>query len=176
MDGYDATRAMRAWEQKYNHPPVPILALTADAFKEALDQSMAAGCNAHLTKPIAKAVLVDAIRRHALPCSHQAPVPAKQLETEVTKSPGLSKLAPRYLKNMGKELEALRLAEAEEDYATIQRIGHNLHGTGGSFGFPMITEFGSQMEQAAKDRVMSKARSAIVQLDIYLERVTAAKH
>ncbi len=174
MDGYDATRAMRDWEQRHGHAPVPILALTADAFKGALDQSMAAGCNAHLTKPIAKVSLVDAIRRYALPCSHPSPaVPAKPTPSE---EPALSTLGPRYLKNVEKELKALRLAEAAEDYATIQRIGHNLHGSGGSFGFPMITEFGNQMEQAAKDRAMSRIRGTIVQLDMYVERVTAGNH
>jgi HPt (histidine-containing phosphotransfer) domain-containing protein len=77
---------------------------------------------------------------------------------------------------VAKELKALRLAEAAEDYATIQRIGHNLHGSGGSFGFPMITEFGNQMEQAAKDRAMERIRGTIVQLDMYVERVTAGNH
>ncbi len=55
MDGFDATKAMRAWERSRETPPMPILALTADAFKEAAGQSTAAGFTAHLTKPIAKA-------------------------------------------------------------------------------------------------------------------------
>jgi len=62
-------------------------------------------------------------------------------------------------------LRESRLAEAAGDYATIQRIGHNLHGTGGSFGFPLITELGAAMEQAAKDKEMDRARTALSQLE-----------
>ena len=68
MDGFDATRAMRDWERSRGTLPMPILALTADAFKEAAGQSAAAGFTAHLTKPIAKATLMDAIRRYAASC------------------------------------------------------------------------------------------------------------
>ena len=73
MDGLDATRAMRDWERVQNAAPLPILALTADAFKESAGQSAAAGFTAHLTKPIAKATLMDAIRRYASACDRPAP-------------------------------------------------------------------------------------------------------
>ena len=73
MDGFDATRAMRDWERGQNgSAPLPILALTADAFKESAGQSAAAGFTAHLTKPIAKATLMDAIRRYASSCDRPA--------------------------------------------------------------------------------------------------------
>lgn len=170
MDGYAATCAIRTWEQQHGGRPVPIIALTADAFKEAVDQSLSAGCDAHLTKPIAKATLVEAIRLHALACD-QPPqsVPAPIAEAESS----LSALAPRYLENMGKQLEVLRLAESLEDYGTIQRVGHNLHGTGASFGFPRITEFGIALEQAAKDRAMSKIRTAITEFEWYVQHLLA---
>ncbi|MBF0317671.1 MAG: hypothetical protein HQL04_05795, partial [Nitrospirae bacterium] len=42
----------------------PILALTAHALSEHVQKSLNAGCNGHLTKPIKKAVLMDAIARY----------------------------------------------------------------------------------------------------------------
>ena len=42
------------------------MALTANAFQEELDKSLAAGCDAHLTKPIKKKTLLEAIRRYAV--------------------------------------------------------------------------------------------------------------
>jgi CheY-like chemotaxis protein len=57
MDGYAATRAIRAWERAQQRPPVPILALTAYALHGDSTNSLAAGCNGHLTKPIRKACL-----------------------------------------------------------------------------------------------------------------------
>ncbi len=178
MDGLDATRAMRDWERVQNAAPLPILALTADAFKESAGQSAAAGFTAHLTKPIAKATLMDAIRRYASACDRPAPIPqltgggpaTSILETSALE-PSITRLAPRFLKNVEKDLKTLSDAEAAEDYATVQRIGHNLNGTGGAFGFPQITELGALMEQGAKDQAMDKIRPAIHELASYLKQV-----
>jgi CheY-like chemotaxis protein len=175
MDGYAATKAMRAWELAQGSRPVPILALTADAFKEAMEQSVAAGFNAHLTKPIGKATLLEAIQRYALPCDQPARPATPSTGKVAPVEPSVAAMAPRYLKNMEKSLQELRAAEAIQDYASIQRIGHNLHGTGGSFGFPLITQFGATMEQAAKDRDMGQIGSAILQLGSYLEQLLAGR-
>ncbi len=182
MDGFDATRAMRAWELARGSTPLPILALTADAFKESAGQSAAAGFTAHLTKPIAKATLMEAIRQHSASCDRAAPMapsngerPGRAGMIDASNvDPSIARLAPRYLKNMEKELNALEAAQVDEDYATIQRIGHNLNGTGGSFGFPRITELGACIEQAAKDRALDRIQPAILELASYLEQVQSS--
>ncbi|MFW5490376.1 MAG: ATP-binding protein [Desulfovibrio sp.] len=61
MDGHAATREIRRWEAEHGERPVPILALSAHAFDEDRQNSLAAGCNGHLTKPIKKRTLLDAI-------------------------------------------------------------------------------------------------------------------
>ncbi len=56
MDGYDATRAIR----KSGHPRaerIPIIAMTADAFREDVARAAAAGMDGHLAKPIDPALL-----------------------------------------------------------------------------------------------------------------------
>jgi CheY-like chemotaxis protein len=67
MDGLQATSAIRQWEREQQHGPTPIVALTANAFTEEANKSLAAGCMAHLTKPIKKKVLLEAIRKYARP-------------------------------------------------------------------------------------------------------------
>ena len=52
MDGYDATIAIRNWEQEHNEHALPIIALTAHAMKERLDKAITSGMNSHLVKPI----------------------------------------------------------------------------------------------------------------------------
>jgi PAS domain S-box-containing protein len=64
MDGYSATHHIRLWERRHGRPAVPILALTAFGMKEEEARSRAAGCTAHLTKPIRKATLFAAIAEH----------------------------------------------------------------------------------------------------------------
>jgi len=65
MDGYTATREIRTWEIANGVSPTPVIALTANALKEDAQRSFDAGCTAHLTKPIKKASLLEAIREHA---------------------------------------------------------------------------------------------------------------
>jgi CheY-like chemotaxis protein len=62
MDGYAATRAIRDWEQTHGRSRTAIIALTANAVKEDMDRSLAAGCDDHLTKPIKKQTLLSALR------------------------------------------------------------------------------------------------------------------
>ncbi|MEO8339562.1 MAG: PAS domain S-box protein, partial [Nitrospirota bacterium] len=65
MDGYQATEAIREWEREQQRTPTPIVAFTANAFKEDLEMSLAVGCVAHLTKPLRKQALLNAIAEHA---------------------------------------------------------------------------------------------------------------
>ncbi|WP_459865713.1 ATP-binding protein [Endothiovibrio diazotrophicus] len=64
LDGYGATREIRRWEREQGLPHTPILALTAHAFAQDHDESREAGCDDHLTKPIKKRVLLEALARH----------------------------------------------------------------------------------------------------------------
>ena len=65
MDGYAATRAIRQWEREEGRQSLIIMALSAHAGIEKAGESLAAGCNEHLTKPIKKQALLDAIQRVA---------------------------------------------------------------------------------------------------------------
>ncbi len=61
VDGYAATRAIREWEREHNRAHTPIIALTASVLGDAVLLSRAAGCDAHVGKPISKATLLHAI-------------------------------------------------------------------------------------------------------------------
>lgn len=52
MDGYEATRRIRSMKDRPDGEKIPIIAMTANAFAEDMQASLAAGMNAHLTKPI----------------------------------------------------------------------------------------------------------------------------
>ncbi|MBF0370108.1 MAG: PAS domain S-box protein [Magnetococcales bacterium] len=61
MDGYEATRRIRAWETAQGISPTPIVALTANAMKEDQWKTVEAGCDMHLTKPIRRGRLLEMI-------------------------------------------------------------------------------------------------------------------
>ncbi|KAJ5924663.1 hypothetical protein N7466_008850 [Penicillium verhagenii] len=51
-NGYDTCRDIRAWEQKNHYPQIPIMALSANAMKEQIENAARAGFNDYVTKPI----------------------------------------------------------------------------------------------------------------------------
>jgi CheY-like chemotaxis protein len=58
MDGFEATRKIRAFEEERRtenaeYPEnVPIIAITANVFREDIEKCLAAGMNGHLGKPL----------------------------------------------------------------------------------------------------------------------------
>jgi CheY-like chemotaxis protein len=65
LDGLAATRALRAWEREQGRLPTPVVALTASVMAEDIRQALAAGCDAHLAKPLKKAALLAAIDHYS---------------------------------------------------------------------------------------------------------------
>ena len=61
MDGLEATRQIRSLSDISRAKTVPIIAMTANALKESIEESFKAGMNAHLTKPISPEKLFQAI-------------------------------------------------------------------------------------------------------------------
>jgi len=66
MDGYAATRAIRALERERGAAPTPVIAVTANAFREDQERCEAAGCTDYLAKPASKLKLLECVVRHAL--------------------------------------------------------------------------------------------------------------
>jgi CheY-like chemotaxis protein len=66
MDGYEATRAIREVDSEYARA-IPIVAMTANVFREDIERCLEAGMNAHVGKPL-DFTEVTAILRHYLNC------------------------------------------------------------------------------------------------------------
>ena len=60
MDGCDAARAIRALDRP-DAKTVPIFAMTANAFAEDRQKALAAGMTDHLTKPLDRIVMLQAL-------------------------------------------------------------------------------------------------------------------
>lgn len=63
MNGYDATRAIRALERA-DARKIPIIAMTANAFAQDEREALNAGMDVHLTKPIDIELLKKVIRQY----------------------------------------------------------------------------------------------------------------
>jgi PAS domain S-box-containing protein len=165
MDGYTATREIRAWEAQHRAPRVPIVALTAHALSGAAAESIAAGCDGHLTKPVERAGLIDAIARFA----------KRALEpVAVALSPAIMARRPAFLENRRLDLQKMKDALEAKDFDAIRRIGHNCKGTGTGYGFPEISSSGSHVECAARALDLKEIEKSILEFEGCLHKATAA--
>jgi PAS domain S-box-containing protein len=69
IDGYESARMIRAFEnelegQNHTHNRVPIVAMTANVFKEDVERCLAAGMNSHIGKPLDFDAVMAVLRKY----------------------------------------------------------------------------------------------------------------
>jgi signal transduction histidine kinase/CheY-like chemotaxis protein len=161
MDGYTATRTIREFELSDNRAQTPILALTAHAFAEMEKQGKSAGFTELLTKPIRIATLFEALNRYA------APTAAIRVQVEE----GMEDVVPGYLEKRRAEVPTYRTALAAGDLATIRMMGHRMKGTGGGYGFPILTDLGGALEKAASLNDLAEIDRKLNEFARYIDAV-----
>ncbi|HYB97828.1 MAG TPA: response regulator [Candidatus Limnocylindrales bacterium] len=76
---------------------------------------------------------------------------------------GLQSLVNRYLQEVGEEVEQVPQLASTGRMQDVRRIGHQLKGTGGGYGFARLSALGAELERAAEredgDTVCAVARS-----------------
>jgi two-component system sensor histidine kinase/response regulator len=95
MDGFAATRHIRAWEGiAAERPPLPIVALTANATAGDREACLAAGMSDYLSKPITGAELGDMAARHLSAPKMAKPERASKPEVVLPADQGTPPAAP----------------------------------------------------------------------------------
>jgi CheY-like chemotaxis protein len=146
-NGLETTRALRRRERERGASPVAVLALSADVLPTSIHRALAAGCSAHLAKPLARAALVEAIRVNR-GAAGPSPSPA---------------LRERFLARRAREVATAREALRRRDFAALETLGHNLRGNGPSYGFPRLGVLGRRIEAAAQAREVRRLETLLSQ-------------
>ncbi|MFM5148861.1 PAS domain-containing hybrid sensor histidine kinase/response regulator, partial [Aeromonas rivipollensis] len=167
MDGYSATRAIRALPGRER---IPILALTASAFEEDRQASESAGMNDFIAKPVTPAKLFEALQRW-LPSNGMVEPDEQDLPRDMQAGPlapldgfpgldlqqGLAALQG----NQDKYLALLRHFASEHhqdmvllrhhlqtgDSVTATRLVHTLRGVASTLGMADLAQQCLQLEQ-----------------------------
>jgi CheY-like chemotaxis protein len=174
MDGLTATRAIRAWERANERTSTPIIALTASALKGDRETCMAAGCTAFLTKPIKQDVLLRAIKEQFTIGSLLTRTENLWQESVAsTLSLKLARMVPAYLQNCRLSVVAILSALDRVDFETVSRLGHNMRGSGGAYGFQGITDICADLQAAAEKADEAAARECVKELSNCLDHAQA---
>ncbi|MCE9535414.1 MAG: response regulator, partial [Nitrospirae bacterium] len=177
MDGYAATRAIRAWEDRQGRTPVPIVALTANADGEAQRNSLLAGCTDFVTKPVKVATILGVIQRYMVAPLRGASsglIAGQSSAKGVALEQSLQALRPKFLRNRQQDVTILQSAIVDQNADMIRTIGHRIKGLAGSYGLETIGLIGSALEAAALDRDFERVTVEVQRLVAALREAEGA--
>ena len=155
LDGYSATRALR---MNPRHAGLPVLALSAGAFREQRERALAAGVNGFVAKPYTADDLVSAIRQVASGQNRAARSTAPAMPA----AGPLLLNRPRGLQSFGDEAAwhaaLLRFAaayrrsieELPEDAQAWSAYAHKLRGAAALLGLEQLATAAAQLEKGAQ--------------------------
>lgn len=89
----------------------------------------------------------------------------------VVVDPDVADLIPTFLAKRREDLARFRGLLAERQFEELRRHAHRLKGTGGSYGFPAISELAAVLERAATLGDGDTANATVEQLERYLAEV-----
>ncbi len=141
MDGYTATSRLRAAGYKG-----AIIALTANAMTEDRERCLKAGCDEYAAKPVDVPDLLRAIQQFSAAHDGESPAMAEMLLND----PVLRNLTRRFGDSTVDVIRQLRGCLERGAREEIAAVAHKLSGSGGSYGFPMVTLHAKAVERLAK--------------------------
>lgn len=90
---------------------------------------------------------------------------------QVTVAKDLEDLIPVFMKNRGKEIDALRVALAAADFEQLRQLGHRMKGVGTSYGFDRVSAIGKSIEDGARSGDRAGLGAAITEYGDFLSKV-----
>lgn len=189
MDGLEATTAIRRYENDYNLPHTPIIALTAHAFSQHKIECLEAGCDAFLSKPVSKSKLIQTIETQLLKFSNNAErshesetgnaaasdaIPKQGGETApiaVAIDADLEDLMPEFLEELSQEMKNMELALEQNDFADLRRLAHGFKGAAGNYGMQKLQDAYYELEKAATKENEGRCRQMLENAASILSRL-----
>lgn len=191
LDGFDATRAVRAREADGER--VPIIAMTASALEGERERCLAAGMDDFLTKPVNATDLervvrrwtgtrLDARRTTPSPSAPQRSAPAVldpervRMLSELRKD-GISffeRTAASFMARVGDQVLAVRDAVTADDAVRLQISAHQLKGSALNLGLPLVGATAARLEALGDAGRTAGADDLLAELVREVDRAVAA--
>jgi PAS domain S-box-containing protein len=182
LDGYAAAREIREAEGYARR--TRIVALTASAMRGDAEKALAAGMDAHLTKPITLDRLHEELDRLlaatpavAPPASNQPPpVDEEPLELLLhldTSGELVRRVVEVFVQDGPGHVQALREAHADADLERVSQASHSLCGMSCAVGAVVVTAECRTIEGLARQGALP-SKAAVEELALELDRASQA--
>lgn len=83
----------------------------------------------------------------------------------------LQELIPEFIANRQQDIPRIREAVKTGDWDTARVLGHDMKGCGLGYGFPLLSEWGANIEIGAKEKNAAVIHENVVRLEDYLQNV-----
>lgn len=180
MDGFEATRAIRAGERSLGGH-LPIIAMTAHVMKGDRERCLDAGMDAYVAKPVQREVLLATIDRvlgrstgQAGEATDREICDADALRARVPDEAILDEVIALFLQECPRMLADVREAVERGDSAKIRSAAHTFKGAAGNFGAAPVVEAATHLEMMGEAADLDGAKGALARLERATERLTAA--
>jgi PAS domain S-box-containing protein len=144
MDGFEATRRLRRGEAGEAGKTVPVIALTAHAFKGDDDKCHQSGMNDYLTKPLRDHELAAMLDRWEIPLAARVVQKQEdrtmtifdenQLSANLDSTELAREIVEEFLIDYPKRIQALEISRNNRDVEGFAREAHSIKGSAGSVG------------------------------------------
>ena len=178
MDGFEATAAIRAWEQGTGSR-TPVVAMTAHAMKGDREHCLERGMDGYVSKPLRLPALFEVIDGLVPAARERPPEPppgrgfdeAVALDRVGGDRNLLQDLVETYRAESPRWRADLRGAVAAGDAAALRRTAHTLKGAIGLFGATAAVVAADRLERRAACGDLGGAAEALAALEEALERL-----
>jgi CheY-like chemotaxis protein len=173
LDGLNAARAIREWEQaRGGH--VPIIAMSALTAREYRDQCVVAGMDGYISKPVRLADLGRVLEPLLAKCDAPiaSPVDLKEaLEVVGDDIDTLQAAVALASSEVPAQAAKLRDAIGRQDAAAVEDSAHRLKGVMSNFGGHVARDLAQRLEEMAEQSNLDDAPQVACALEAEIDRV-----
>jgi len=175
MSGSEAVRRIRRIEKVEKLAPLPIIAMTAQAFVDQESDYTAIGYDEVLIKPFSRQELLAALSRYTRQAGRRKSAVNGRAEVSSGADP-LTPLIPRVLESTSAEIEGIRTALKRNDFKKVIEISHAMKGLAGMYGLKELSTLFGYLQKSAEKREQQTTRTLLEALHYRVRELRKHDH